>query len=516
VFEFNPLIRKPSFWPIAIHCTIALYLICTLNIWTDEAYSLTTTGQGLGHAWHQAIHFENQPPLYFILLTLWRQLNSSIIWARIFSLICTSSTLAIAPALCKRYAPTVNPLIVTLLLALNPFVLWCATDIRAYGWMILLSTLSHLFFYDAFLSKKSNQKSFALYVLTAILALYSHYFIACLLIAHAILIGLTFQFKVIRRYAIAGIFYSLGFIPALSFFFIHLQDQGTGLTSGSIPVLEALRAGVGLLMYHLVPLYGEWDKGSVLKYAQYGFVAVLVAGYILSKYHNRDRKNLLAFKVGFIIFLVFLFLVYKTGTTPLSHRYVYPLVAITQICMTLLITEIARYLRLKNIFIVVCVGIILFFTVYSNFSMNRTLAREGDWIRVAQYIQKNEQKNQPIILYSGSQIHSFLTYYKGENSVFPMPPNSAELDRFDMAMVTIPNITELKKLMAKPTQNSNQAWLIKAPGYILNRNSQGQCVFGAININCEIVDQFINQNFRVERQVDFYQAQILLLKKNPA
>jgi hypothetical protein len=516
VFEFKSLIRKPSFWPIAIHCAIALFLICTLNIWTDEAYSLTTTGQGLAHAWHQSIHFENQPPLYFILLTLWRQLSPSIIWARIFSLICTTTTLAIAPALCKRYAPTVNPLIVTSLLALNPFVLWCATDIRAYAWMILLSTFLHLFFYDAFLSKKSNQKSFALYVLTAILALYSHYFIVCLLIAHAILIGLTFQFKVIRKYAIAGIFYSLGFIPALSFFFIHLQDQGTGLTSGSTPILEALRAGVGLLMYHLVPLYGEWDKGSVLKYAQYGFVALLVAGYSLSKYHNRDRKNLLVFKVGFIIFLVFLFLVYKTGTTPLSHRYVYPLVAITQICMTLLITEIAKYLRLKNIFVFVCIGIILCFSVYSNFVMNRTLAREGDWIRVAQYIQKNEQKNQPIILYSGSQIHSFLTYYKGKNSVSPVPPKSAELDKFDMTRVTIYDIVELKNLMEKTTQNSSQAWFIKAPGYILNRNSQGQCIFGAININCEIVDQFINQNFQVEKQIDFYQSQILLLRKKPA
>jgi hypothetical protein len=447
------------------------------------------------------------------LLTLWRQLSPSIIWARIFSLICTTTTLAIAPALCKRYAPSVNPLIVTLLLALNPFVLWCATDIRAYGWMILLSTLLHLFFYDAFLSKQSNQKSFALYILTAILALYSHYFIACLLIAHAIIISLTFQFKIIRRYALSGIFYSLGFIPALSFFFIHLQDQGTGLTSGSTPILEALRAGVGLLMYHLVPLHGEWDKGSVLKYAQYGFVAVLVAGYSLSKYHNRDRKNLLVFKVGFIIFLVFLFLVYKTGTTPLSHRYVYPLVAITQICITLLITEIARYLRLKNIFVFVCIGIILFFSIYSNFSINRTLAREGDWIRIAQYIQKNEQKNQPIVLYSGSQIHSFLTYYKGKNSVFPMPPKSAELDKFDMARVIIPNIVELKKLMAKSTQNSNRVWLIKAPGYILNRNSQGQCMFGAININCETMDQFVKQNFQVEKQINFYQSQVLFLKK---
>lgn len=507
------MIRKPSFWPIALHCTIALYLICTLNIWTDEAYALTTTGQGLGHTWHQAIHFENQPPLYFILLYFWRQLNPSIIWARIFSLICTTTTLVITPALCKRYAPTVNPLAVTSLLALNPFLLWCATDIRAYAWMILLSTLLHLFFYDAFLGRKHNKKSIFLYIFIAISGLYSHYFIACLLISHAIIIGLTFQFKVIRRYAIAGIFYSLGFIPALSFFFIHLQDQGTGLVSGSTPLMKTLRSGIGLLIYHLVPLYGEWEQGSLLKIVQYTFVVALLIGYVLLKYKSRDRKNLLVFQVGFIIFLVFLFLVYKTGTTPLSHRYVYPLVAITQICITLLITEISKTLRLKKIFFISCIAIVLLFSIYSNYAINRPLAREGDWIRVTQYLRKNEQKNQPIILYSGSQVHPFSIYYKGQNLVFSIPPESSKLDKFDMARVTISSFNKLEKLMTEPMKNYDWIWLIKAPGYILNRNSQGQCVFGTININCEIMDQFIDQKFQVQKQIDFYQSQILLLKK---
>lgn len=513
MFEFKQLTHRTSFWPIAIHSTIALYLICTLNIWTDEAYTLTTTSQGLGHAWHQAIYFENQPPLYFLLLTLWRQLNPSIIWARVFSLLCTTTTLAIAPALCKRYAPTVNPLAVTSILALNPFLLWCATDIRAYGWMILLSTLLHLFFYDAFLSKQGHRKSIILYSLSAVLALYSHYFIACLLIAHAIIISLTFRLEAIRKYAIAGIAYSLGFLPALSFFFIHLQSQGTGLTSGSIPLLTTIRSAIGLLMYHLIPLYGEWDRGSLLKYIQYGFMASLIAGYIFFRYKNRDRKKLLVFQIGLIIFLIFLLLVYKTGTSPLSHRYVYPLVGITQICITLCITEVSKNLKFKKIFFPSLITIVLLFSLFSNYAINHPLAREGDWIRVAQYLQKNEKKNQPIVLYSGSQIHSFLTYYKGKNSVFPIPPESADLDKFDMARVGISNLSELESLMAKPLEISNQLWLVKAPGYILSRNPDEKCVFGSIDINCEIMDQFVVREFQVEKQADFYKSRVLLLKK---
>ena len=56
------------------------------SLWIDEAYSFHSASRALAATWHQAIHFETQPPLYFILLNLWLRLGSpSVHWMRLLS-----------------------------------------------------------------------------------------------------------------------------------------------------------------------------------------------------------------------------------------------------------------------------------------------------------------------------------------------------------------------------------------------------------------------------------------------
>ena len=73
---------------VCLNLAITVPLAAILNIWTDEAYTLNTTGKNLSYALVQAINFESQAPLYFILLNIWRSVNDSIFWARLFSIIC--------------------------------------------------------------------------------------------------------------------------------------------------------------------------------------------------------------------------------------------------------------------------------------------------------------------------------------------------------------------------------------------------------------------------------------------
>jgi hypothetical protein len=57
---------------VLVNLSVTVPLAASLNIWEDEAFSLNTSGAGVGYAIRQALHFELQPPLYFVLLTLWR------------------------------------------------------------------------------------------------------------------------------------------------------------------------------------------------------------------------------------------------------------------------------------------------------------------------------------------------------------------------------------------------------------------------------------------------------------
>ena len=59
---------------------LSLTLSYFLNIRFDEAFTLDTTAHGVVYAFKQAIKFEQQAPLYFVALSLWRNIDSSIVY----------------------------------------------------------------------------------------------------------------------------------------------------------------------------------------------------------------------------------------------------------------------------------------------------------------------------------------------------------------------------------------------------------------------------------------------------
>src|SRR5665647_3232622 len=72
---------------IIIYSVSLIFLSYKLNIWEDEAYSLHTTSKNLATVIRESYDFEGQPPFYFLLLAIWRHINSGIFFARLLSLI---------------------------------------------------------------------------------------------------------------------------------------------------------------------------------------------------------------------------------------------------------------------------------------------------------------------------------------------------------------------------------------------------------------------------------------------
>ena len=81
---------------LALHVVLAVFLSATLNAWTDEYYTLRTTGSGPGHAFQQALAFELQPPFYFTTLSIWRLLIPGLLGARLFSTLMTTLGILVA------------------------------------------------------------------------------------------------------------------------------------------------------------------------------------------------------------------------------------------------------------------------------------------------------------------------------------------------------------------------------------------------------------------------------------
>src|ERR1035437_10065572 len=72
---------------IIVYSISLIFLSFKLNISIDEAYSLHTTSNNLATVIKQAYDFEGQPPFYFLLLAIWRHVNSGIFFARLLSLV---------------------------------------------------------------------------------------------------------------------------------------------------------------------------------------------------------------------------------------------------------------------------------------------------------------------------------------------------------------------------------------------------------------------------------------------
>ena len=111
------LIKSPVLWALMLlGFGVSLTLAALLDIRFDEAFTLNTTSRDVVYAFHQAIKFEQQAPLYFVLLTVWRDIDSSIFFARLFSVLCLPFIIWVSAEVAKRYVKGVNPLVKAILL----------------------------------------------------------------------------------------------------------------------------------------------------------------------------------------------------------------------------------------------------------------------------------------------------------------------------------------------------------------------------------------------------------------
>ncbi len=137
-------------WVVVVGClglvALAVWNTVHKSLWTDEAYSLLTANQSIAWTWHQALWFELQPPLYFLLLNLWLHAGTATVeWARILSTLCVLGSVfllsrAARPTRAGRGIPA------PILAAVTATFVWAAAEARGYGLALLLSSATYYLF----------------------------------------------------------------------------------------------------------------------------------------------------------------------------------------------------------------------------------------------------------------------------------------------------------------------------------------------------------------------------------
>jgi hypothetical protein len=482
-------VRRPSLALLALaaNLAIALPLAALLNLWQDEAYTLHTTGRDLAYAFAQAIGFEQNAPLYFLVMTLWRHAGESLFFLRLVSVICIAATVALVPALARRYVPAVDPGFVTAAVAVNPFAIWAAVEMRVYASIVLLSALLLLAFFDAFLSEKRSRSAALAYALCAALALYTQYYLAFLIAAQAIAL-LVYNRRAFAPFALAAGAAALAFAPLLAV--VPGQVQNFKGAFAAPTLLHSFVTLAGIVLRYLLPLPFEHAK-----IAYGGIVAALAIAAVVTRKAFDGRALAPIVTIAGFAFLFFAAGTYAAGVHVLDRHAasLYLPATLSGFALLSLLKPPARR-RAAAVWTCIAVGasLIALGVTY------RALAKPGDWARATAFVRAHERPGEPIAVFEAENALPFAYYYGGSNRIVPIP-EGVDFRRYDVSKFVVRGEAALAASMPQTAR----LWLVTA----------GECKASNIAFGCGLVEGYAARRYRVLLDRPFFGSRVRLLER---
>lgn len=481
-----------------VNLGLTLFLASQLNIWVDEAYTLHTTAQDTAGALAQALRFELQAPLYFILLSWWRKLHGSIFFARLFSVLCIALTVRVAPAVSRRFLPSLHPGWMVALVAWHPFVIWAAVEMRVYALVILLSGLLLLLFFDGYLATPARPRARLLYLLLSLFALYTHYYLGFLLVAQACVLLALKRWRELFSYVLGMLAVGCCFAPML----LVIHEQRGLLAKSvtpSISLPESLRVIYWRWCEYVLP--AEWRP---LHFARrwltlFGFAVAMVILVRESLRRWREALHLATWITPAVMTLFFILSLPLTGTELMYPKHSAALF-LPVILLTLVIAASAAGRTGLRIWVLVA----LFFYLTSLAAVYAPLAKKGDWSRVAIYVMAGEQPGQPILVFRSSGALNLRHYYAGPNVIIPLPRES-RFETYDARDEIIQDEQEIARALSQLPAPPEQLWLITDDG----------CEYSEVNYNCQVLERFVARHYTVAANRSFFKVNVRQLRRTP-
>ncbi len=397
------------------YAAFIIYLCSYLNIWIDEIYTLDTTSYNLRRVIKQSYNFEAQPPLYFVLVAMWRTINSGIFFARLFSALSVAAAAFVFCKLVKLISQKECSRWFIILFLLNPFTVWAGTEIRLYAFLLLLSLTSLYYFFLFYISGKN--KYLAIFVFTGIAGIYSQHLYVFLLASLGITIFIFKGWKVFFKF-------SLYLLPAALFFLINMLYASnpmklTSVASFNISFTQRLigvfHAPQDLLMAaHLMPFN---------KIVRWGFILPLVffIAYAFIKWYKKSapKKELYFQRINIILLAGFLLLVFIGvffAVTGIDYTHRYFAIGFPLLFAVFLLFDI--YAIPKRSFIFLAVAVIYISALMAKYQCP---VKDFDAKSLAKYLEKNGNKDEPIMFYEKVMVLPFKYYYAAPNPIIALP-----------------------------------------------------------------------------------------------
>ncbi len=491
--------KKIVFILIFLHLAVAVPLAYTLNIWADEASTLYTTQNGFFRAFQNLFTDEKQAPLYFLLLSLWRKLNDSIFFARLFSIICSLLAIVVFSRLARKIWEEKPALLLTAIFALHPYLFWASLEIRLYSLIILITCLLFLFFHDGYLREDStSKKSQYFYVLASIAALYTNYYLGFLLVGAFVALLILRRLREAKSYFVQMLGVGIAILPL--FYIISFQFSDRVIT---FQEEKSFIEGIKILWNHFLTfvlpteIYTT-EEGSAFSFVRLWIVRLSIAAVLIILLKNKLKdldKNVLAFgTMAAVCGAFFLFVYFRLGSGYVEIRHA----AVYFVAIFIAVSAVLEKILPKKLWVLAAILYSVFFS-YAIYAMYPNLTKRGDWARVAAFIEQTEKPNQPIVIFPVYESLSLPFYYRGANKILP---DEKIFAFFTEGKIGTPDSfrNQIEFVISKIPPDSPEIWLLT------DENCE-------IKESCLPLENFVEANYTVIEEKDFYKEKVRLLRK---
>ncbi|MGN6803465.1 MAG: hypothetical protein ACTHJN_16315 [Ginsengibacter sp.] len=432
---------------LAVYFIVLIYLANKVFIWEDESYSLHTSANNLSKVISLAYTFEGQPPFYFVLLALWRLINPTIFFARLLSIIFIGGSAFYFNKLIKLFTIKRNNKWPVVVFLLNPFTVWAALEIRLYALVILLSTILIYYFLRYF--SDGRKKDLVILLGLAVIGLYTQYFFGFLITSFA---ATLLWFKGKNRFMQFCLFcipVAILFLPNFIFLPDQLSMAQTHLNVNVAHVFDVLRTPQDfLLSLNTVPLpqYVRWlIKIPILLFFLLAFFK------LITQKSSFEGSYLQLLKVVFLIlFLCLLLYIIFVPLLSLIFQEKYMIVTFSTFILLYSLWQVLPWQKIA--YILISVYFICLLALKYQYP-----EKTYNFRQVANFIEKVELNNEPILFYGKSIVPPFQYYYKGKAHLFPLPPINYDKDYYEER---ITDTTDLIRQIESIKYQSNSFLLV--------------------------------------------------------
>lgn len=400
---------------IVIYFSSLIYVGYTRYIWEDESYALDTSAHRLLDVVKLSYNFEGQPPFYFLLLAIWRTLNSSIFFARLLSILFIGLSAIYFHKLLSIIIKKHDTLWMVVIFLLNPFTVWAALEIRLYALVVLLSVMSIYYFFKFYI--ENNNKYLYIFLLISVFSIYTQYFFTLLIFVFAIVLWIFKGAKIFFKFCLYCIPVALLFLPN----FLFLSDQLTMAKSYASEnvllkrIISPLYTSQDFMFsLHLIPLGREWRWFVKIFWA-------LILLYTYLKYYKKWKvtKTLYFQYLNIVLLMAGMIMVLYSILIPslnIIYQDKYMIMALP--LFILLFTLINWFTTIKKNLLFVLLSLYFISLLILEY---KNPIKTYDFREVAKFVEKIENKNEPILFFGKTILPPFKYYYSGESKLLGVP-----------------------------------------------------------------------------------------------